>query len=252
MSVAIFGGTFDPIHRGHVEIARAAANRFGLEQVLFVPSGRPPHKRDHPEASYEHRFRMAALACKSDPRFRPSRLEAPDRGSSPHYSVDTIRRAGDQLVSGEKLFFITGSDAFAEVTLWYEWRKAAAAVEFIVVSRPGAHFRPGEAPAEIDAHWLSGLDLPISSTDVRERLRSGVKPDELLPTEIAEYIVRHGLYVRPKAGKQDSGAARGGNLRKTNPADGCRRAGFSLIVAKCPVFGDFPGSWSTMHVKARP
>ena len=200
MSVAIFGGTFDPVHRGHVEIARAAANRFGLEQVLFIPSGRPPHKRDHPEAGYEHRLRMAALACKSDPRFRPSRLEAPGRGSSPHYSVDTIRRAADQLVSGEKLFFITGGDAFAEVTLWYEWRKVAAAVEFIVVSRPGAHFRPGEAPAEIDAHWLGGLDLPISSTGVRRSLRSGAKTAELLSPEIAEYIVRHGLYAGPGVG----------------------------------------------------
>lgn len=201
MSVAIFGGTFDPIHCGHVEIARAAANRFGLEQVLFIPSGHPPHKRDHPEAGYEHRFRMAALACKSDPRFRPSRLEAPDRGSSPHYSVDTIRRVADQLVLGEKLFFITGSDAFAEVTLWYEWRKVAAAVEFIVVSRPGADFQPGETPAEIDPHWLSGIDLPISSTGVRERLRSGVNTDELLPPEIADYIVRHGLYEKPRREK---------------------------------------------------
>ena len=201
MSVAIFGGTFDPIHRGHVEIARAAANRFGLEQVLFIPSGRPPHKRDHPEAGYEHRFRMAALACKADPRFRPSRLEAPDRGASPHYSVDTIRRVRDQLVSGEKLFFITGSDAFAEVTLWYEWRQVAAAVEFIVVSRPGADFRAAEASAEISAHWLGGIELPISSTGVRESLRSGANIDELLPTEINEYISRHGLYVRPGPGK---------------------------------------------------
>ena len=97
MSVAIFGGTFDPIHRGHVEIARAAANRFGLEQVLFVPSGHPPHKQDNPEASYEHRFRMVALACKADPRFRPSRLEAPVGRSGPHYSVDTVRRLADQV-----------------------------------------------------------------------------------------------------------------------------------------------------------
>ena len=201
MSVAIFGGTFDPIHRGHVEIARAAANRFGLEQVLFIPSGRPPHKRDHPEAGYEHRFRMAALACQADPRFRPSRLEAPDRGSSPRYSVDTVRRVGDQLVSGEKLFFITGSDAFAEVTLWYEWRRVAAAVEFIVVSRPGADFRAAEAPSEISAHWLGGVELPISSTGVRESLRSGANTAELLPPEIAEYIVRQGLYVRLRQGK---------------------------------------------------
>ncbi len=198
MSVAIFGGTFDPVHRGHVEIARAAANRFGLEQVLFIPSGHPPHKQDHPEAGYEHRFRMAALACESDPRFRPSRLEAPHRGLSPHYSVDTIRRVADQLVPGEKLLFITGSDAFAELTLWYEWRKVAAAVEFIVVSRPGADFRPGEAPAEINAHWLGGLALPISSTEVRERLRSGASADELLPAGVAEYILRHGLYGQPR------------------------------------------------------
>ena len=194
MSVAIFGGTFDPIHRGHVEIVRAAANRFGLEQVLFIPSGHPPHKQDHPEASYEHRFLMTALACKADPRFRPSRLEAPGGGTSPHYSVDTIRRVTDQLVSGEKLFFITGSDAFAEVTLWYKWREVAAAVEFIVVSRPGTDFGLGEAPKGIRAHWLGGVELPISSTEVRGRLRSGANTDELLPSEVAEYVSRHGLY----------------------------------------------------------
>jgi nicotinate-nucleotide adenylyltransferase len=200
VSVAIFGGTFDPIHRGHVEIARAAADRFGLEQVLFIPSGHPPHKQNHPEASYEHRFRMVALACGADPRFRPSRLEAPDGGSGPHYSVDTVRRVGDQLVSGERLLFITGSDAFAEVTLWYEWRTVAAAVEFIVVSRPGADFRPGEAPPEIRAHWLGGVELPISSTDIREWLRSGAKTDELLPPHVAAYILEHGLYGKSRAG----------------------------------------------------
>ena len=198
MSVAIFGGTFDPIHRGHVEIARAAANRFGLEQVLFIPSGHPPHKQDNPEAGYEHRFRMVALACKADPRFRPSRLEAPAGGSGPHYSVDTVRRLADQLVSRERLLFIVGSDAFAEVTLWYEWRKVAGAVEFIVVSRPGADFRPGEAPPEIRAHWLGGIEHPISSTDVRERLRSGAQTDEMLPPPIAEYIGRHALYVKAR------------------------------------------------------
>ena len=107
---------------------------------------------------------------------------------------DTVRRVTDQLVSGEKLFFIIGSDAFAEVTLWYKWREVAAAVEFIVVSRPGTDFGLGEAPKGIRAHWLGGVELPISSTDVRERLRSGAKADELLPSEVAEYVSRHGLY----------------------------------------------------------
>ena len=97
---------------------------------------------------------MTALACKADPRFRPSRLEAPAGETSPHYSVDTVRRVTDQLVSGEKLFFITGSDAFAEVTLWYKWREVAATVEFIVVSRPGTDFGLAEAPKGIRAHWL--------------------------------------------------------------------------------------------------
>src|SRR5579863_7276235 len=127
----LFGGTFDPIHNAHIEIARAAADRFDLAKILFVPAANPPHKPGGVMASYEDRVRMAELACTIDPRFEVSRIEAPIGDSSVRsYSIETIEKL---LELGIKpLSFLIGADAFREISTWYRWKDVVASVEFIV------------------------------------------------------------------------------------------------------------------------
>src|SRR5262245_38114170 len=132
MRTAIFGGTFDPIHNAHLIVAREAAEAFSLDRVLFIPAANPPMKEAG--ASYEDRFTMVQLACKGEPRFVPSRLEA---GNEKSYSIHTIERV---KAENRDVLFVIGSDAFAEIQSWYRWRDVVAAVEFIVVARPGHNY----------------------------------------------------------------------------------------------------------------
>jgi nicotinate-nucleotide adenylyltransferase len=231
MKAAIFGGTFDPIHTAHLEMARRAADQYRLDRVLFIPAGNPPHK--HAEASFENRYRMVELACAADPRFVASRLE---EGAAKSYSIDTIERvkaasasAGNVAVpnaaapstaapntvapntaapstvarnaaapntaapntdANGTLFFIIGSDAFAEIQTWRRWEDVVRAVEFIVVARPG-HEIAGPRGARV--HRLDSVELPVSSSDIRDALARGESPAEL-PPAIAGYIRGHGLY----------------------------------------------------------
>src|ERR1700740_1867732 len=120
MTIAIFGGTFDPIHSAHLIVAREAADTFSLDRVLFIPAGNPPHKGAG--APYEDRYRMVELACAQDARFIPSRLE---EGHEKMYSIHTIERV--RAENGE-LFFVIGADAFAEIETWHRWRDVVAAV----------------------------------------------------------------------------------------------------------------------------
>src|SRR3954471_16551388 len=143
MRLAIFGGTFDPIHRAHLAVAREAADRFHLDRVLFIPAARPPHKQSGACAPYEDRVRMAELATAGEARFRVSRLE---EGTARSYSIDTIEKLRGELAEDDELFFIIGADAFAEIQTWHRWRDVARAVRFIVVSRPNSVYA---APAEI-------------------------------------------------------------------------------------------------------
>src|SRR5437764_1602699 len=133
MRLALFGGTFDPVHCAHLTVAREAADAFALDRVLFVPAGNPPHKHDT-STPFEDRFRMVELACAADSRFEASRVEA---GTQKSYSIVTIERLRSQLAPDDTLFFIIGADAFAEITSWYRWQQVVQAVEFIVVTRPG-------------------------------------------------------------------------------------------------------------------
>ncbi len=137
MRLALFGGTFDPIHNAHLTVAREAADQFHLEQVWFIPAAHPPHKTAHTGASYEDRFRMTELACQADPRFLASRLEA---GEGKSYSIDTVERV---RALGQEPYFIIGADAFAEVSTWHRWQDLVRLTEFIVVTRPG---HPYSAP----------------------------------------------------------------------------------------------------------
>ena len=183
--LALFGGTFDPIHNAHLQIAKAAADRCGLERILFVPSGTPPHRAEGTFASYRDRFAMVELACRLDPRFEPSRLE---EGQGKSYSIDTVDRV--QALSQGPLHFLIGADAFAEIHTWHRWHELVSRVIFVVVSRPGAQFR---VPAGVSVVRLEGLELSISSSEIRKALALGVS-DLPLPPAVYGYLEDHRLY----------------------------------------------------------
>ena len=194
MNIGVFGGTFDPIHRGHTEAAKAAADEFHLAKVLFVPAGRPPHRRNPTQADYEHRYRMVELASKHDIRFVASRFEDPSATSGPHYSIDTFQRVSERSGPGDRLFFVLGADAFAEIKQWFRWRDVVGMVEFIVVSRAGEMNSRPEIPAGGRVHWLDSVNVPISSTELRELLRQRRCVNGWLAPDVDNYIRRHRLY----------------------------------------------------------
>jgi nicotinate-nucleotide adenylyltransferase len=187
MRLAIFGGTFDPIHAAHLAVAREAADRFHLDRVLFVPAAHPPHKSGITHARYEDRVRMAELACTADPRFEVSRLE---EGTARSYSIDTIHKVRATLDPGDELFFIIGADAFSDLRSWYRWEEVARAVRFLVVSRPGSCY---ETPAGVRMDRLDSVELPVSSSAIRASLASGQRPPAIPPT-VLSYIFEHELY----------------------------------------------------------
>jgi nicotinate-nucleotide adenylyltransferase len=184
MRLALFGGTFDPVHNAHLTVAREAADQFRLDQVWFIPAAHPPHKVDQMVASYEDRYRMVELACQPDSRFQPSRLES---GAQQSYSIDTVEKV---RAMGVEPFFIIGADAFAELASWHRWRDLVAQTEFIVVTRPGHRYT---APAGARMHRLDTVALPVSSSEIRAQLALGESPAEL-PRAVADYIAERGLY----------------------------------------------------------
>ena len=192
MKLAIFGGTFDPIHEAHLAIAREAVRRWNLARVLFIPAGLPPHKAGFTHAPYEDRYRMVELACAPEPRFEPSRLE---QGARFSYSIDTIEKVRATLPEDRELYFIIGADAFAEIRTWRRWRDVVAAVRFLVVSRPGHRY---DIPAGAEVFRLDDLNLPVSSSEIRRRLAAG--DDRVpVPPAVLDYIRQHGLYRESRA-----------------------------------------------------
>jgi nicotinate-nucleotide adenylyltransferase len=187
LKIAIFGGTFDPIHCAHLTVAREAVSRLRLDLVLFVPAANPPHKPGAVHADFEDRYRMVALACNGEPQFEASRLEA---GSAPSYSIRTIERVKATQQPGDQLFFIIGTDAFAEIRTWRLWEDVINAVEFIVVTRPGHGYA---IPEGARVHRLDTLALDVSSSAIRRRLAAGEQPPEL-PGPVLAYIREHRLY----------------------------------------------------------
>ncbi len=188
MRLALFGGTFDPIHDAHLAIARAAAEQFRLDRVLLVPAAHPPHKAGVTHASYEDRVRMAELACAGELRLEVSRLE---EGTARSYSIDTIEKVRARMAPDQdQLFFIIGADAFAEIRTWLRWPAVARAVEFLVISRPGHVY---DAPPGVRMARLDTVELRISSSHIRADLAAGRSPGGV-PKPVLDYIVRHGLY----------------------------------------------------------
>ena len=161
---------------------------------MFVPTGNPPHRSARPRASYEDRYRMVELACLLDGRFRAPRAEAPRPGNEPNYSIDTVEEVTRSLGSGDRLYFVIGYDAFAEIESWHRWEEMLKLADFIVVSRSGEATRPAEPPVPARMHLLTSVDVPISSTRVRESLRSGQPADQWLPPAVAEYVGERKLY----------------------------------------------------------
>ena len=186
MRLAILGGTFDPIHKAHLALAREALARFDLDQVLFVPASRPPHKSGVTHAGYEDRVRMAELACAGEARFVVSRLEQ----DTTSYSIETITKVRAQLRPADELFFLIGADAFAEIETWRRWRDVVGAVTFIVASRPGHLYR---IPDGARVERLETVDLPYSSSEIRRALAAGARPNAV-PQLVLDYIRAQRLY----------------------------------------------------------
>ena len=225
--IGILGGTFDPVHVGHVDTALAARRAVSLDRVLVMPSGTPPHRSSPPSASRFHRFAMAALAVTGLPGLMVSDLEI--GVTDPCYTFDTLARLHRTGLRASQIFFITGADAFAEIDTWSRYPEVLEMAHFVVVSRPGhaAAALPSKLPALAarmhDATALASttvtaagarpallptlleiliVDAPthaVSSTEVRRRLESGTTIAGLVPVAVENYIRQHGLYSRGEA-----------------------------------------------------
>lgn len=227
--IALFGGTFDPIHLGHLAVAQAALRAFRLDRVFFIPSGHPPHKPLGELHAYEHRFAMVALACAGNPRFVPSLAECADGGGpTAFYSVDTVRRFRSEYDGpGDRIYFIVGADSFLQIATWKDYQTLLGLCDFVVASRPG--FRTDALrqaiPPELLAdsaqgalkdtprkgsrgsrsialrdstvHLLDTVASRVSATNVRYRLDRGRSVRGLVPPRVEEYISKQALY-RPQ------------------------------------------------------
>src|SRR5687768_15400952 len=204
--VGILGGTFDPIHLGHLEAASSAQRALSLDRVLLLPSRTPPHRSAEPRASVFHRFAMAALAA-AERGMSVSDIEV--RREGPSYTALTLETLHRDGFAAAQLFFIAGSDAFADVAAWYDYPRILQLANFVVVSRPGA-----PPPADLIGHpdslipdhqslipgapkvYSVEANTPdVSSTNIRRRVGAGESIDGLVPSSVADHIRRHHLYV---------------------------------------------------------
>jgi nicotinate-nucleotide adenylyltransferase len=218
MKIAFFGGTFDPVHRGHLAVARAAANKFALSRIYFAPADIPPHKQKRKLTDFKHRFAMLALATAGDERFIPSLLDA--HTGRPNYSLETVRRLKSALGKSAKLYFLIGMDAFQDIGTWHKPVELLGECEFIVVSRPGYSLgdagralpealRPPEPVLKAlsrrragtielpgaTIHLLDDVREPVSSTAIRAAARKSANQlSRLVPQPVADYIKKEHLY----------------------------------------------------------
>jgi nicotinate-nucleotide adenylyltransferase len=205
MRVAFFGGTFDPIHRGHLAIASAAADAFALDRVLFAPVGRQPLKGEAAVASFADRLEMAALACaaassRPDPRFAVTAVDAPRSDGRPNYTLDALAALALEY-PGAALFILTGADSFLDLRRWRQSERLFELAEWIVVSRPEFPLTDAQlAPLALTAgerarvHLLTSVHEDVSATELRRRLQAGDRCPGLLPPAVVAYIEAHGLY----------------------------------------------------------
>ncbi len=189
------GGTFDPIHHGHLVTAEAALWRFTLDEVMFLPTGNPWMKADRPVSGPEDRYLMTVIATASNPRFSVSRLEIDRQG--PTYTVETLQELRRQAEGDIDLFFITGADAMLEILQWKDPDEVLAQAHFIAATRPGYDLARFEERAPSSHPNISVMDIPalaISSTDIRRRVAAGEPIRYLVPEGVQTYIEKAGLY----------------------------------------------------------
>ena len=213
-SIALFGGTFDPIHAGHIAVAQAAQRRFHLDAIHFVVSSRPPHKLKRELTPFPHRYAMVALGCAEHPGFVPSLAEAPPAGGAPHvfYSIDTVRKFRREHPD-DHIYFILGADQFLGIPTWRHYEALLDSCDFVVASRPGFRLdalrlvvppdKLGRAPHPVAhkivlrksvVHMLTTVSSHVSSTEVRDRLERGQSIRGLVPARVEEYILGQALY----------------------------------------------------------
>ena len=220
-NIALFGGTFDPVHLGHLAVARAAAERFRLAQVLLAPAHVPPHKQRRALTDFRHRYAMLALATTGDTTLVPSLLEAPPEGLRTlgvNYSIDTVGRLKLTLGRGDRLFFLIGVDAFLDIAAWHRADDLLEECDFIVAARPGfdlqdmAEALPRRAKKRVQPapgrgaqgkslalgpttiHLLDAVRSQVSATAVRDAARHHRPLEGLVPAAVADYIRKMGLY----------------------------------------------------------
>ena len=188
------GGTFDPIHHGHLLTAEEALQQFELDEVVFVPTGQPWMKEDRVVSRPEDRYLMVVIATASNPRFSVSRLEIEREG--PTYTVDTLREL--QRERGDvELYFVTGADAIGEILQWKDPDEALEIAHFIAATRPGYDLTAFEQGAPTSDPRVTVMSIPalaISSTDIRERVRTHRPIRYLVPEGVQTYIEKAGLY----------------------------------------------------------
>jgi nicotinate-nucleotide adenylyltransferase len=233
MNIGFFGGSFDPIHRGHLALAQAAAERFALRQVLFVPANVSPHKQKQPATAFVHRYAMVALATEDHKQFVPSLMEAADVSvelrstatgqrpvPAPSYTIETVRRLKQTLKKADRLFLLIGIDAFRDIAKWREAKALLAECEFVVASRPGFSLRdvaeslpdgvrppaavtkPFQKQAAsgdlvlpgVTLHLLEGVQQNVSATTIRAAAAQGKPLGRWLDPRVAEYVRKVGLY----------------------------------------------------------
>ena len=229
MNIGLFGGTFDPVHRGHIALARAAMEQYKLHRIVFVPANIPPHKQRQPLLPFVHRFAMLALATAEEKAFVPSLLEAPEEGAAPirkgsepkpNYTIDTVRRMKQSLKARDKLFLLIGMDAFKDIAKWHEAEALFRECEFVVASRPGYSladvanalpeslrprpevtkpFHKQKATGDLvlkgaTLHLMADLHQAASATAIREAAAAGKPLGRFLDAPVAEYIRKMGLY----------------------------------------------------------
>ena len=210
MRIGIMGGTFDPIHVGHLIVAECVADELRLDSVLFVPCFRPPHKGAGALSPPRRRYRMVELAVEGNPRFAAEPAEIERGGIS--YSVDTIKALRARYPRGTRLYFIIGADSLHEIHTWREYRRILSICTVVTAGRPGFD-REGWTPTEglfsdgavesLRRHFVRSPLIEVSATEIRRRKREGKSIRYLVPERVERYIERHGLYLGRNAAVSD-------------------------------------------------
>lgn len=198
MRLGIMGGTFDPIHLGHLAMAESAREIFQLKEILFIPSARPPHKTERKIESKAHRLMMTYLATKSNEYFHVSPMEMLREGFS--YTLDTVNELHRKYGKDTELFFIIGSDSMADLENWHKAQELVGKANFLAAARPGVELNFDKVKKVFGSTGLQHIhqfitpSFEISSTNIRERIKLGRSIKYLVPEEVEQYIYRENLY----------------------------------------------------------